>query len=100
MILVLSVGGGNLDENVSPNLVRALQYAKRVNARIAGIVGRDDGYTAEVADVYVHVPVVNPDNVTPHSEAFQAVIWHLLVTHPHLRRDMLHRSMASHEILM
>jgi D-sedoheptulose 7-phosphate isomerase len=99
LILVLSVGGGNLAENVSPNLVRALQYAKRANARIAGIVGRDGGYTSQVADVYLQVPVVNPDNVTPHSEAFQAVIWHLLVTHPLLRQDNLHRSMAGHEIL-
>jgi D-sedoheptulose 7-phosphate isomerase len=82
MVFVFSVGGGNLEKNVSPNLVRALQLAKEVGAKIIGIVGRDGGYTAKVADAAVIVPTVNPDNVTPHSEAFQAVIWHLLVSHP------------------
>jgi D-sedoheptulose 7-phosphate isomerase len=86
MLLVLSVGGGNLEKNVSPNLVRALALAKRVGASIGGIVGRDGGYTAQVADTCVVVPTVNPDAVTPHTEAFQAVIWHLLVSHPALQR--------------
>jgi D-sedoheptulose 7-phosphate isomerase len=85
-VLVLSVGGGNLEKNVSPNLVRALQYAKSVGATLLGIVGRDGGYTATVADVCVIVPTVNPTNVTPHSEAFQAVVWHLLVSHPKLKQ--------------
>jgi len=85
MLFILSVGGGNLEKNVSPNLVTALQYAKDVGTRIVGIVGRDGGYTAQVADVCVIVPTVNPETVTPHAEAFQAVIWHLLVSHPALK---------------
>jgi D-sedoheptulose 7-phosphate isomerase len=85
-VLVLSVGGGNLEKNVSPNLVRALQYAQRTGATILGIVGRDGGYTAKVADACVIIPTVNPTTVTPHSEAFQAVVWHLLVTHPRLKQ--------------
>jgi D-sedoheptulose 7-phosphate isomerase len=84
-LLVLSVGGGNLEKNVSPNLVLALQLAKQVGARIIGLVGRDGGYTAKVADACVIVPTVNPDNVTPHTEAFQAVLWHLFVSHPDLK---------------
>lgn len=84
-VFVLSVGGGDLERNVSPNLVLALQHAKAVGAKITGIVGRDGGYTAKVADVCVIVPTVNSENVTPHSEAFQAVIWHLLVSHPGLK---------------
>jgi D-sedoheptulose 7-phosphate isomerase len=84
-VLVFSVGGGNLDRNVSPNLVSALQHTKEVGATILGIVGRDGGYTAQVADACVIVPTVNPANVTPHSEAFQAVVWHLLVSHPELK---------------
>ena len=84
-ILVFSVGGGNLEKNVSPNLVSALQYAKQVGACIVGVVGRDGGYTAQVADACIIIPTVNPAHVTPHSEAFQAVVWHLLVTHPHLK---------------
>jgi D-sedoheptulose 7-phosphate isomerase len=84
-VMVFSVGGGNLEKNVSPNLVSALQYAKEVGASILGIVGRDGGYTAKVADACCIVPTVNPQNVTPHSEAFQAVIWHLLVSHPKLK---------------
>ena len=89
MIFVLSVGGGDLERNISPNLVRALQYAQEVGATICGIVGRDGGYTAQVADACVIVPTVNPATVTPHAEAFQAVVWHLLVSHPALksRRD-------------
>lgn len=86
MILVFSVGGGNAEKQVSPNLVSALRYGKSIGAKIGGIVGRDGGYTAQVADVCVLVPVVNPIHVTPHSEAFQAVIWHLLVSHPAVKR--------------
>lgn len=84
-IFILSVGGGNIEKNVSPNLVKALMLAKEVNAKILGIVGRDGGYTAKVADVAVIIPVVNNDAITPHSEAFQAVVWHLLVSHPILK---------------
>jgi len=84
-VLVLSVGGGNLQQNVSPNLVAALRYAREAGARIAGLVGRDGGYTAEVADACVIIPTVNPTHVTPHTEAFQAVICHLLVSHPDLK---------------
>lgn len=84
-LLVFSVGGGNLEKNVSANLVRAIQYAKKVGATITGVVGRDGGYTAKAADECVIVPVVNPEHVTPHTEAFHSVIWHLLVTHPALK---------------
>jgi D-sedoheptulose 7-phosphate isomerase len=86
-IFVLSVGGGSLEKNISPNLVTALQYAKTVGAKIMGVVGRDGGYTAQVADACVIVPTVNSANVTPHSEAFQAVVWHLLVSHPKLKSN-------------
>jgi D-sedoheptulose 7-phosphate isomerase len=82
LVFVFSVGGGSLEMNISANLVRALQYATQVRARIIGVVGRDGGYTARVADACVIVPTVNPETVTPHSEAFQAVVWHLLVSHP------------------
>ena len=85
-LLIFSVGGGNLEKNVSPNLVAALQYAKTVGAKIAGIVGRDGGYTARTADACVVVPTVNPVHTTPHAEAFQAVVWHLIVSHPALKR--------------
>jgi D-sedoheptulose 7-phosphate isomerase len=84
-LLVFSVGGGDLQKNVSPNLVQALQLAKQVGAPVLGIVGRDGGYTAKVADACVIVPTVNPLHITPHSEAFQAVVWHLLVSHPKLK---------------
>ncbi len=84
-ILVFSVGGGNLEKNVSPNLVMALQLAKEVGAKIIGIVGRDGGYTAQVANACVIVPTVNPEHITPHTEAFQSVVHHLLVTHPRLK---------------
>ena len=86
-VFVFSVGGGNLEKNVSPNLVSALQLAKEVGAKVVGVVGRDGGYTAKVADACVIVPTANPDNVTPHSEAFQAVVWHLLVSHPKLKAN-------------
>ena len=85
MVFVFSVGGGSLERNVSPNLVRALEYAKQTGASIAGVVGRDGGYTARVADACVVVPTVNPDTITPHAEAFQAVVWHLLVSHPRVK---------------
>lgn len=84
-VFVFSVGGGSLEKNISPNLVKALEFARRVGATIVGVVGRDGGFTARVADACVVVPTVNPDTVTPHSEAFQAVIWHLLVSHPLLK---------------
>ncbi|MGI8956694.1 MAG: SIS domain-containing protein [Chthoniobacterales bacterium] len=84
-LLVLSVGGGNLENNVSPNLVSALQLAKERGSTILGIVGRDGGYTAKVADVAIVIPTVNPTNTTSHSEAFQAVVWHLFVSHPDLK---------------
>jgi D-sedoheptulose 7-phosphate isomerase len=85
VVFIMSVGGGNLEKNVSPNLVTALTHAKAVGAKICGVVGRDGGYTASVADACVIVPTVNPDTITPHTEAFQAVIWHLLVSHPKLK---------------
>ena len=85
-LLILSVGGGNLERNVSPNLVAALQLAVRVGAKITGIVGRDGGYTATVADACVIVPTVNPAHTTPHAEAFQAVVWHCIVSHPVLKQ--------------
>ncbi len=84
-LLIFSVGGGNLEKNVSPNLVNAIQLAKRAGASVVGIVGRDGGYTAKEATAAVIVPTVNPAHVTPHSEAFQAVIWHLFVSHPKLK---------------
>jgi D-sedoheptulose 7-phosphate isomerase len=83
-LFILSVGGGNLEKNISPNLVLALQYAKAVGAKVMGIVGRDGGYTAQVADACVIVPVQHPERITPHTEACQAVIWHLMVSHPKL----------------
>lgn len=86
MILILSVGGGNLEKNVSPNLVTALQYAKKIGSKIIGIVGRDGGYTAQVANACIIIPTVNAENTTPHAEAFQAVVWHLLVSHPELKK--------------
>jgi D-sedoheptulose 7-phosphate isomerase len=85
-LLIFSVGGGDAQKNVSPNLVSALDYAKSIGATIVGIVGRDGGYTAKLADACIIVPTVNPTHVTPHTEAFQGVIWHLLVSHPDLKR--------------
>jgi D-sedoheptulose 7-phosphate isomerase len=85
-VLVFSVGGGDREHNVSPNLVSAVDYAKAIGAAVVGIVGRDGGHTARVADACVIVPTVNAAHVTPHAEAFQAVIWHLLVSHPALKR--------------
>ena len=86
-LFILSVGGGNKDKNVSPNLMEAIDLAKQVGARVTGIVGRDGGYTAQNADICLVVPTVNPSTVTPHSESFQAVIWHLLVSHPKLKSN-------------
>ena len=85
MVLVFSVGGGNVERNVSPNLVHALNLAKQVGAKIGGIVGRDGGYTAKIADACVVIPTVNTDNITPHTEGFQALVWHLLVSQPRLK---------------
>ena len=85
LILVLSVGGGSLEKNVSPNLVTALQFALEIGTTIIGIVGRDGGYTAKVANACLIIPTINPDQITPHAEAFQAVVWHLLVSHPTLK---------------
>lgn len=84
-VFVFSVGGGDIERNISPNLVEALKLAKQVGALVLGVVGRNGGYTAEVADACVIIPTVNPETVTPHSEAFQAVVWHLLVSHPKLK---------------
>jgi D-sedoheptulose 7-phosphate isomerase len=96
-VLVFSVGGGDEARNVSVNLIRALDYAKSVGARIGALVGRDGGYAARVADACVIIPTVNPDTVTAHSEAFQAVIWHMLVSHPRLQRaPMKWESLGAH----
>jgi D-sedoheptulose 7-phosphate isomerase len=86
-MLILSVGGGDEDLNVSPNLVAAVKYAKSVGTPVLGIVGRAGGYTARVADACVIVPTVNPAHVTPHSESFQGILWHLFVSHPRLKRS-------------
>lgn len=84
-LFIFSVGGGNAEKNISVNLVHALKYGKEVGCKIVGIVGRDGGYTAQTADACVIIPTVNPENITPHSEAFQAVVWHLIVSHPILK---------------
>lgn len=89
MILVFSVGGGDIARNISPNLVRALEYGRQVGAKVCGIVGRDGGYTAQVSDACIVIPTVNPETVTPHTEAFQAVVWHLLVSHPALQQTAM-----------
>jgi D-sedoheptulose 7-phosphate isomerase len=86
LVLVLSVGGGNLASGISANLVAALQFAKEVGSKVAGVVGRDGGFTAQVADACVIIPTVNTERVTPHAEAFQAVIWHLIVSHPEMKQ--------------
>ena len=85
LVLVFSVGGGDAQRNISANLVRALQCAKEAGARVCGVVGRDGGFTAQVADACVLIRVANPQTVTPHTEAFQALVWHLLVSHPRLK---------------
>lgn len=86
-LFILSVGGGNKEKNVSPNLIEAIDLAKSVGARVTGIVGRDGGYTAQNADICLVVPTVNPSTVTPHSESFQTVVWHLMVSHPKLKSN-------------
>ncbi len=86
-LFIFSVGGGNLEKNISPNLVEALKCAKSVGAKVTGVVGRDGGYTAQVADACVIVPTVNAESITPHTETFQAVVWHLLVSHPKLKAN-------------
>jgi len=86
VVFVFSVGGGDLEKNISANIIQALQLAQRVGARIVGVVGRDGGYTAKVADAVVIIPTISADTVTPHTEAFQAVVWHLVVSHPSLKR--------------
>lgn len=86
-LLVFSVGGGNLEKNVSANIVRALELARKVGAKITGIVGRDGGYTAKVADAAVVIPTISDDTVTPHAESFQAVVWHLIVSDPRLKAN-------------
>ncbi len=86
-LFIFSVGGGNLEKNISPNLVTALKYAKEIGAKVVGVVGRDGGFTAKVSDACLIIPTVNNENITPHSEAFQAVIWHLLVSHPKLKKN-------------
>jgi len=84
-VFVFSVGGGNAEKNISANLVHALKFAKEVGSKIFGVVGRDGGYTAQVADACVTIPTVNPETITPHTESFQAVVWHLLVSHPEMK---------------
>ena len=86
ILLVFSVGGGNLEKNISVNILKSLELAKKLGTRICGVVGRDGGYTAKVADACVVIPPINPETVTPHTESFQAVIWHLLVSHPDLQK--------------
>jgi D-sedoheptulose 7-phosphate isomerase len=86
-IFVFSVGGGNVEKNISNNLVRSLKYAREIGSKIIGIVGRDGGYTAEVADAVVIIPVVNSETVTPHTEGFQALIWHMIVSHPLIKAN-------------
>jgi|TARA_B100001964_G_scaffold156831_1_gene172279 D-sedoheptulose 7-phosphate isomerase len=86
MVLVFSVGGGNFEKNVSVNILRSLEFGKQVGAKICGVVGRDGGFTAQVADACVVIPSINVDTVTPHTESFQALIWHLLVSHPDLQK--------------
>jgi D-sedoheptulose 7-phosphate isomerase len=95
-IFVLSVGGGNKEKNISPNLVEAINLAKSIGAKVTGVVGRDGGYTARAADACVIVPTVNSETITPHSEAFQAVIWHLLVSHPKLKVNQTKWESAVH----
>jgi len=94
-LFIFSVGGGNLEKNISPNLVEALKYGKEIGCKVMGVVGRDGGYTAKVADACVIIPTVNHENVTPHSEAFQAVVWHLLVSHPKLKANQTKWESAS-----
>jgi D-sedoheptulose 7-phosphate isomerase len=86
-VFVFSVGGGNFEKNISTNIINALKYAKTTNSKILGIVGRDGGYTAKISDACLIVPTVNSENITPHTESFQAIIWHLIVSHPKLKKN-------------
>jgi D-sedoheptulose 7-phosphate isomerase len=86
-LFIFSVGGGNQEKNISVNIIQSLKFANEVGARIMGVVGRDGGYTAQVADACVVIPTLSPETVTPHAEAFQAVVWHLIVSHPHLKQN-------------
>jgi D-sedoheptulose 7-phosphate isomerase len=86
-IFIFSVGGGNLEKNISANIVQAAKLAKSVDAKVVGVVGRDGGYTAQIADACVVIPTMSEDTVTPHTEAFQAVVWHLIVSHPALKQN-------------
>jgi D-sedoheptulose 7-phosphate isomerase len=86
-VFVFSVGGGNAGKNISNNLVQALKYAKQVKAKVIGVVGKNGGYTAQVANAVVIIPVVDPETITPHTEAFQAVVWHMIVTHPLIKKN-------------
>ena len=85
VILVFSVGGGDFEKGISVNIVKSLQYAQEMGSKICGVVGREGGYTAQVADACVVIPPVSSETITPHTEAFQAVVWHLLVSHPRLQ---------------
>ena len=85
LLFIFSVGGGNLEKNISPNLVEALKYGKLIGCKLIGVVGRDGGYTSKVADACVIIPTVNEKTITPHTEAFQAIVWHLIVSHPKLK---------------
>ena len=87
VLFIMSVGGGNLKKNISPNLIEAIKLAKSVEAKVVGIVGLKDGYTAKFADICVVIPTVNPNTITPHSEEFQSVVWHLLISHPKLKKN-------------
>ena len=87
MIFIFSVGGGNLEKGISVNVVKSLQYAKQIGSKICGVVGRDGGYTSKVADACVIIPFINNDTITAHTEGFQAVVWHLLVSHPELQKN-------------
>ena len=89
IVFVFSVGGGNAEKNISANIVEGLKVAKKAGAKVVGVVGRDGGYTKKVADACVVVPTVNSETVTPHTEAFQAVVWHLIVTHPDLKKNQM-----------
>ncbi|MBF0206332.1 MAG: SIS domain-containing protein [Oligoflexia bacterium] len=86
-VFIMSVGGGSLDKNISPNLVKAVQYAQHIGASIMGIVGKDGGYTAKSSNTVLIIPTINPSHITPHTEAFQGIIWHLIVSHPDLKRN-------------
>ena len=97
-LFILSVGGGDVEKNISPNLVKAVQYADQMDANIIGIIGRDGGYTRKYSTACVIVPTVNPAQVTPHAEAFQAVVWHLMVSHPDLKSSQTKRESSDEKV--